>query len=92
MFLMAFNFMTNVDPETQRLLSNLQSVLMPILYAVGCAGLIFSTVKFSIAIIHDPKNKGIYIKHMIWCFIGCILLFIVSGAVHIFLNHMQGLS
>jgi hypothetical protein len=55
----------SVDPQTQQLLNNLMSILLPILYALGGAGLVFSVAKYALKIHNDPEKKGDYIRHLI---------------------------
>lgn len=92
MFLMAFNFITKYDTKTSNLIWYGLNVLMPILYSCGAGLLIFMIVKYSFAIMRDPKNKGNYIRDMVWCFIGCSLLFMSMGIGHLYIDRMQGLG
>ncbi|CAB1055241.1 hypothetical protein [Spiroplasma endosymbiont of Danaus chrysippus] len=91
MFLSLFNQLANVDSQTQELLTKLMEVLLPILYAIGGFGLVFSTVKYAFKIHSDPENKGDYLRHMVWSVLGCALILMSSAIAHIIFARMLGL-
>lgn len=86
-----FFIQASVDPQTQQLLSNLMNILLPILYALGGAGLIFSVAKYGFKIHNDPENKGEYIRHLVWSVGGCVLLLCASAIGNIIFAKLLGL-
>lgn len=88
-----FNFVlqASVDPQTQQLSTQLMNILLPILYALGGAGLIFSIAKYGLKIHNDPENRGDYIRHMIWSIGGCALLLCSSAIANIIFAKLLGM-
>lgn len=91
MNLFVFNILASVDPQTQQLLSQLMNILLPILYALGGAGLVFSIAKYALKIHNDPENKGDYIRHMVWSIGGCALLLCSSIIANIIFAKLLGI-
>lgn len=79
-----FNIINTIVPNENvaTILTQIENVILPIIYALSGGVLVFCLVKFGFKIQNDPRNKGIYIKHLVWCVVGCVIVLIAAGIAH----------
>lgn len=75
-----------IDPETEHILSKVEEILFPIIYAVAGMALIFTGVKYGFKIHSEPEERGKHIKNMVWSFLGIMIVFLATGVGHIILR------
>ena len=89
---MNFWILANVDPDTEKLVDQIFSIAMPLIYAVAGLVLAFALIREGFKIKTDPENKGKHIRNLCWSIVGCVIIFVAVPVTHIIINRLIGIE